>query len=59
MTPRSRPSNKRVSGARVLTSADCLAVLKEKEDKKRKAAEEKDTERKREREEKKKTVRKI
>ena len=35
-TPRSRPTDERAGGARVLTSADCLTMLKEKEEKKRK-----------------------
>ncbi len=33
---------KRVSGARVLTSAKCVAILEEREEKKRKEQEEKD-----------------
>ena len=38
----SRPSTAKSSGARVLTSAECLALLQEKEEKKRKDKEEKE-----------------
>lgn len=43
VTPRRKASNKRViSGARVLTSAEILSLLKEKEEKKKSEAEEKE-----------------
>ena len=53
-TPKNRSSDsaKRVSGARVLTSAQCVAILKEKEEQKKKEKEEKER-RKLERESKK------
>ena len=38
----SRPSTAKSSGARVLTSAECLALLQEKEEKKRRDKEEKE-----------------
>ena len=46
ITPRNKPTNKRVSGARVLTSADCFTMLKDKEEKKKKEAEEKECKKK-------------
>ena len=50
---RSADSTKRVSGARVLTSAQCVAILEEKEEQKKREKEEKER-RKLEREQKKK-----
>ena len=41
-TPKPKATTKRVSGYRVLTSSKCLAVLEEKESKKKKEAEEKE-----------------
>jgi hypothetical protein len=53
-TPKAKPaaSAQRVSGARVLTSAQCVAILKEREEQKKKEQEEKEK-RKKEREQKK------
>ena len=52
--PPSSASSRAMTGARVLTSAECLAIIKEKEERKRKQEEEKE-ERKRIREANKKS----
>ena len=41
LTPKAKNTTKRISGARVLTSAECLKILKEKEDKKKSEMQEK------------------